>query len=300
MKQNVDVRVVLMRDNKLGGLERVGAVPASMVVPAVMALSSGSFTIDLCSNITFPSVPEKVDGFGLVDLDGELLYSQYLTLPAYVGDTVNITAGASLDDDVPTGTLAPMTTDTDEMTMDEWLDAAPVPGEAMEVAAAVDAAEDALEELVAWLREQEWSNFAQSLCDFYDDRGFLSPKQVASATSMRTKCEAKAAKPKAPPVTEDGMYLHPDGTVYKVQIAHHGSGRLYAKRLVVGATYADAARFEFDSGAIYRLSPSMKMTLEQAQAFGSLYGVCCVCAAVLTNEQSIADGIGPVCRTRVF
>ncbi len=37
------------------------------------------------------------------------------------------------------------------------------------------------------------------------------------------------------------------------------------------------------------------MTLEQAQEFGKLYGVCCRCAADLTDEDSIARGMGPVC-----
>jgi hypothetical protein len=41
-----------------------------------------------------------------------------------------------------------------------------------------------------------------------------------------------APAPAAIEVTE-GMYKHPeDGTIWKVQIAHHGSGQLYAKQLI--------------------------------------------------------------------
>ncbi len=195
--------------------------------------------------------------------------------------TGKLLARPPVDSDVPTSTLGDMTTDT---TVTDLL-------------VEIDEDDDAIDELVDWLRDQTWSGFAQSLVEFYNDRGFLSPKQIASATSMRVKCEAKD-KARKSKVTEDGMYLHPDGTIYKVQIAHHGTGNLYAKRLIVG-DIGEKATFEFDRGAVTMLEPSMKMTLAQAQAFGSLYGVCCVCGAILTDEKSIEDGIGPVCKARL-
>ena len=37
------------------------------------------------------------------------------------------------------------------------------------------------------------------------------------------------------------------------------------------------------------------MTLEEAKEFGKLYGICCRCAAILTDENSIREGIGPIC-----
>jgi hypothetical protein len=87
-----------------------------------------------------------------------------------------------------------------------------------------------------------------------------------------------------------------DGVIYKAQRAVHGSGRLYAKALVqTGEDWA----FEFAGGAIRRLSEATRMSLEEAKEFGALYGVCCVCSKTLTNEESIAAGIGPVCGSRV-
>ena len=88
------------------------------------------------------------------------------------------------------------------------------------------------------------------------------------------------------PVT-DGMYLM-SGVVYKVQIAKQGSGNLYAKRLTENG-------FEYAPGIVRKLSVSNRMTLEEAKQYGALYGVCCVCARDLTDENSIAAGIGPVC-----
>lgn len=99
----------------------------------------------------------------------------------------------------------------------------------------------------------------------------------------------------------DGMYRTPEGVIYKVQIAHHGSGNLYAKRMVPVENWdleihgKRKAGFQYEPGAIKKLRPEMKMTLEEAKAFGHLYGMCCVCGAILTDEYSIANGIGPVC-----
>lgn len=110
-------------------------------------------------------------------------------------------------------------------------------------------------------------------------------------------------------VTEDGMYQDPaTGTVWRVQYAKQGSGRLYAKRLsIVEAAKTDAdgkivkpakGKFVYQPGGLRSIDPAWKMSLEQAKDFGALYGMCCVCCATLTAEQSIEDGIGPVCGKR--
>jgi hypothetical protein len=91
----------------------------------------------------------------------------------------------------------------------------------------------------------------------------------------------------------DGFY-YKGGNVYKVQIAAYGSGRLYAKKLVVEP--GERARFVYEPGAVSTLVPGDKMTFEQAVAFGKLYGVCARCGRLLTDEDSIEAGMGPVCR----
>jgi hypothetical protein len=98
-------------------------------------------------------------------------------------------------------------------------------------------------------------------------------------------------------VTEDGMYRMGE-TIFKVQRAVHGSGHLYAKRLVLEKdpeTDQQRGHFVYDAGTIRMLRPEHKLSLEQAREFGRLYGVCCVCGATLTNEESIEAGIGPIC-----
>lgn len=94
---------------------------------------------------------------------------------------------------------------------------------------------------------------------------------------------------------EDGVYKIGD-TIYKVQHAVNGSGRQYAKQLVGGGTDWG---FEFAPGAIRKIRPEHRLTIEQAAEFGALYGTCCVCSRTLTDEKSIERGIGPVCAGRL-
>lgn len=89
----------------------------------------------------------------------------------------------------------------------------------------------------------------------------------------------KVLAPVGEPVTEDGMYRTPDGVIYKVQknIANGGGGRLYAKQLSQMEFPRNLANgkvrtheFIYEPGAIRRLTPAMRMTLEEAKAWGSL------------------------------
>ena len=87
-----------------------------------------------------------------------------------------------------------------------------------------------------------------------------------------------------------GMYRTADGEIYRVHQSRE-TGNLYAKVLTLDG-------FEYAQGAIRKLSASDKMTLEQAKAFGVETGMCCVCGIMLTDERSVANGIGPVCATK--
>lgn len=118
----------------------------------------------------------------------------------------------------------------------------------------------------------------------------LAPDVQAAGRSFDRKT-GSYAEPTTPVVLEDGMY-RVDGVVYKVQHAVHGSGRQYAKRLT---QYGNDWTFEYAAGAIRKLRPEHRMTLDEAREFGALYGVCCRCGTTLTDEESIARGIGPVC-----
>ena len=218
--------------------------------------------------------------------------------------------------------LAKLTKKAASKLIDEILEEAPNP-EVAAPAGIVVAAPVAATDVEAWLEglgrkvepddvtpelaaaATEWAKAWDGSFEFMVDmrakarQGSLSQgmaKGVLNCWRADIQRRPKATKGKpAAEVTEDGMYRTPDGEIFKVQIAHHGSGNLYAKRLVVGG---GKGRFEYEAGAIRKLRPEWKMTLEEAKEFGRLYGVCCNCAAVLTDEDSIAAGIGPVCATK--
>jgi len=102
-------------------------------------------------------------------------------------------------------------------------------------------------------------------------------------------------KPRPQVQLEPGMY-RVDDRLFRVYKARSGS-HLLAKELV----NREAGRygFEYRGGAGRFVKTENRMTLEEAKAWGAQYGTCCVCGALLTDPESVAAGIGPVCGGRV-
>lgn len=179
----------------------------------------------------------------------------------------------------------------------------------------VGATEKQLQFLVTLAVERGWTynNAERTLTNPAGVVGKLDDlsKAQASATIDNLIKTPKVHAPKRdsePQITEAGMYRM-DGVIYKVQVAVHGSGRLYAKQLIVdreavrdehGKIVEPAeVHFERVPGAVFRLRNEHRMSKEEATQFGALYGTCCVCGRTLTKEESIDAGIGPVCAGRV-
>lgn len=118
----------------------------------------------------------------------------------------------------------------------------------------------------------------------------MNRRQATAEVKTRTASRAKGER-SAEDV--DGMYQLADGRIVKVQYAVHGSGKPYAKLLVVDSD--KHVTWEYTPGLVRECTPDRRMTLEQAKAFGALYGACCNCGRTLTDERSIEAGIGPVC-----
>lgn len=127
----------------------------------------------------------------------------------------------------------------------------------------------------------------------------------------------KAPRAKAPTADVAEGWYSKDGEIAKVQKAVHGSGRLYAKLLVVERHFTPfepnpympgyvapdtfTGSWEYKPGLIGKIAREgwAKLTLEEAEKFGKLYGICGCCGRTLTNEESIAKGIGPICASRL-
>lgn len=118
--------------------------------------------------------------------------------------------------------------------------------------------------------------------------GWIVKSQTGRWETRHNECPAVEVLPEV----TDGFYSV-DGTIYKVQEGTT-SGNLYAKRESDG-------RFDYAPGGIGVIAKALAdgtgapLSKEDAAAWGKLYGRCVMCSRTLTDEDSIAAGIGPVC-----
>lgn len=135
-------------------------------------------------------------------------------------------------------------------------------------------------------------------------RDFKDAPTVPESQYRKDVAKAKAARiasGKPNTIVEDGIYLNREtGQLWKVQY-NHGTGdgkRLYAKK---GVAVDGVLFWEYEGkkplydGAI---TPDMRMTLAEAKEFGKLYGQCMRCGRKLTDETSIEEAMGRICRSK--
>lgn len=101
--------------------------------------------------------------------------------------------------------------------------------------------------------------------------------------------------PRKPVVHEDGEavttgYYFLEGEVY--QVVESKAGRLYGKHFT-------EAGYEYQPGALRMLKHAARLTVEMAAEAGVKTGRCCVCARLLTDPESVANGIGPICQNKL-
>lgn len=173
---------------------------------------------------------------------------------------------------------------------------------------------NATTELVTFLRAQTWSDFAQSLADFHDRNGYLTEKQVASATSMKAKIDARQAeKTSSAPAPDSGLdltdlpsgyYGVPQGeTRLKVRVNQVTSGKWAGWTFVDdGAEYGAQTKYGAQRpGQTYQgqIQDQLRRIMEDVpaalKAYGDLTGRCGICNRKLEDEESVARGIGPIC-----
>ncbi|MFI6889129.1 DUF6011 domain-containing protein [Streptosporangium canum] len=94
---------------------------------------------------------------------------------------------------------------------------------------------------------------------------------------------------------EPGVYMK-NGKVLEVK-ANPQHGMLRVKRIeVVGKK----VRRRSAGVSLRELTPADAITFDDASGFGKQFGICCMCFRLLSDPQSIADGIGPVCKAKYF
>ena len=120
--------------------------------------------------------------------------------------------------------------------------------------------------------------------------GSLSAQECSSAIERGLKFPFSVRSSPA----EKGYYLVA-GSVFAVVVGKE-SGKLYAKKLLI---VGKKGSWVYAPGAVYTLKPEQKLTLEQAVAMGHTLGVCMICGRTLTDQKSVAAGIGPTCAKKL-
>lgn len=92
-----------------------------------------------------------------------------------------------------------------------------------------------------------------------------------------------------------GVYKH-DGEIYRV-IKARQSEKTYAQKLI--AIEGRAPRWEIAYGFVLKLKVEELIAPEVAAQMGRSVGYCVICGRFLTDAESVAKGIGPVCFERV-
>lgn len=95
----------------------------------------------------------------------------------------------------------------------------------------------------------------------------------------------------ATPELDEGMYKVGED-IFKVYRTRD-KNILVTKQLIEGA-------FEYTGKKpLSRITAEHRMTLDEAKEYGRVTGTCCQCGRKLTDETSIAEGIGPVCAGKI-
>ena len=112
---------------------------------------------------------------------------------------------------------------------------------------------------------------------------------LREAQRMATRTADAAAGAAADALVADRLY-EVDGEVYRTVLS--GAGNLYAK------IFTDEG-WEYAAGAIRKIRPEHRMTVERAIELSARFARCIRCGAELTDPTSVERGIGPVCITKI-
>lgn len=145
---------------------------------------------------------------------------------------------------------------------------------------------------VAAVRECYWAaKEVASRPDNYDPGVHLSEREYEDIR----RAEEDRVRESIWTSEDSGIYKDPNSDrIFKVYDSINNPGRILCKILVVDK-FEKKGRFQYQGMASRWIKHDWKLSLEDAKKFGQIYGVCCMCGRTLTDEESIANGIGPIC-----
>lgn len=128
-----------------------------------------------------------------------------------------------------------------------------------------------------WFEAVEWKRISPAIDALFSAKNVEQRKARENAPKVITPKAAALA---------DGVYVL-NGDYIKVK--HNQAGtRQY------GVMF-NGEGWDYTPGITAKLTAEHRLTEDAAKAFGDLYGRCCECSRLLTDEESIRRGIGPVC-----
>jgi hypothetical protein len=127
------------------------------------------------------------------------------------------------------------------------------------------------------------------LDELRDLRAELASARRRARESARAGAAAATA---SATLVADRLYETPDGEIYRTY--ESGQGNIYVKIWTTDGWDYEGAR-----GALRRIRPEHRMTVERAKELSLQWAQCIRCGAELSNAVSVERGIGPVCITKI-
>ena len=128
------------------------------------------------------------------------------------------------------------------------------------------------------------------------DDGTLSKGSASALISRLLACPRKPREQKSFAKVEVGFY-DVKGTIFKVQPSRSNPDRTYAKELQERAD--GSPEWIYARGALREIAQhGRRLTLDEAKQYGQTHGFCLACGRLLTDPESIANGIGPICASK--
>jgi hypothetical protein len=123
----------------------------------------------------------------------------------------------------------------------------------------------------------------------------VTKAQGSKAIEMLLSWNKRSFAPRPVPVVREkapiGVYKRGDD-IYRV-IKGRQSANTYAQKL--GVDYNGAPTWIYEGGMIFELKVEELISPEVAAQMGRSVGYCVICGRFLTDAESVAKGIGPVC-----
>lgn len=88
-----------------------------------------------------------------------------------------------------------------------------------------------------------------------------------------------------------GIYRRADGAIFRVRMNREKT-KVYTQRWAVAG---NGFTFAYEPEALATLTVADALPLDEARAISRQAGQCVVCAKILSDAKSLADGVGPTC-----